>query len=127
MDMTKVLMVYATLLIVLGVVGYLATSMVSVTALIPAYFGFIMLLIGLLARNPARRKLYMHVAVVLGFLGIIGGAMGLGGFITLISGGEVARPAAVISQTIMAALSLVFVLMCIKSFINARKQAQAQA
>jgi hypothetical protein len=128
MDTIKVLMVYASALILLGVIGFLATGMVSFTALIPAYFGFILLLIALLAKNPGRKHLYMHVAVALGFLGFLGGVMGVKGFLTLIGGGEVERPAAVISQTIMAVLSLVFVIMCVKSFMDARKSPpQSQA
>lgn len=126
MDMIKVLVAYAISLILLGVIGYLATGMVNKTALIPAYFGFVMLLIGLLAKNPARKKLYMHVAVVLGFLGFLGGLMGVRGFFTLIGGGEVARPAAVISQTVMAVLSLIFVILCVKSFIDVRKNRGTQ-
>ena len=70
----------------------------------------------------------MHLAAALALLGFLGSARGLGGFFSLIGGGEVARPAAVISQTIMALLSVLFVLSCVKSFIDARKnRTQAQA
>ena len=45
----------------------------------------------------------------------------------LLGGQEVARPAAVISQSIMGALTAVFVALCVKSFIDARKARQAGA
>ena len=38
----------------------------------------------------------------------------------LLSGGEVARPTAVIAQSVMAILMLLFVGLCVRSFINAR-------
>ncbi|HEX2897329.1 MAG TPA: hypothetical protein VHP63_04685 [candidate division Zixibacteria bacterium] len=125
MNMQKAIMAYAISLILLGVIGYYVTGMVSVTALIPTFFGLPIMVLAIAAKNPARRKHVMHIAVVLGLIGFIGGARGLGGFFTLIGGGEVARPGAVISQTIMAVLSLIFVLLCVKSFINARKNRQA--
>ena len=121
MNMPGITMAYAVSLILLGIIGYIATEMVSMTALIPAFFGLPIMALGIMAKNPARRKHFMHVAAALGLLGLLGSARGVGGFFTLIGGGEVARPGAVISQTIMAILSLVFVLLCVKSFIEARK------
>ena len=125
MNMPKITMAYAVSLILVGIIGYFATGMVSVTALIPMFFGLPMMVLSMLAKNPARRKLFMHVATALGLLGLLGSARGLGGFFTLLGGGEVARPGAVISQAIMAIISLVFVLLCVKSFIEARKNRQA--
>ena len=127
MNMQKITMTYAILLILLGVVGYFITDMVSVTALIPMFLGLPMMALGLMAMNPTRRKHFMHVAAALGLIGFLGSARGLGGLFTLIGGGEVARPGAVISQTIMAVLSLIFVLLCVKSFIDARKNRAQQA
>ena len=121
MNMPKITIAYAVTLILLGIIGYFVTGMVSVTALIPMFFGLPMMVLGMMAKNPGRRKHFMHVAAALGLLGFLGSARGLGGFFTLIGGGEVARPGAVISQTIMAILSLIFVLLCVKSFIDARK------
>ncbi len=121
MNMPGMTMAYAVSLILLGVIGYFATGMVSVTALIPMFFGLPTMALGIMAKNPERRKLFMHVAAALGLLGFLGSAGGLGGFFTLMGGGEVARPGAVISQSIMAILSIAFVLLCVKSFIDARR------
>ena len=125
MNMPRITMAYAVALMLLGVIGYLATGMVSVTALIPMYFGLPVMAVSIGAKHPARRKHAMHIAAILGLLGFLGSARGLGGFFTLIGGGEVARPGAVVSQTIMAILSLIFVLLCVKSFIDARKNRPA--
>lgn len=121
MNMPRITIDYAILMILLGVIGYVATDMVSVTALIPTFFGLPMMVLGIMAKNPARKKHFMHFAAALGLLGFLGSARGIIGFFTLVGGGEVVRPGAVISQTIMAALSLTFVLLCVKSFMDARK------
>ncbi len=126
MNMARITIAYAMALILLGVIGYLATGMVSVTALIPMFFGLPIMALGIGAKHQSRKKNSMHIAAALGLLGFLGSARGLGGFFTLISGGEVARPAAVVSQTIMAILSVIFVLLCVKSFIDARKNRSQQ-
>lgn len=119
--MTKIAIGYGIALILLGLVGYFATGRQSPTALIPAAFGLVALVLGLLARKESLRKHVMHGAALLGLLGAAGGARGLPGFFRWLSGGEVERPAAVISQTVMVVLSLVFVALCVKSFIDVRR------
>ena len=108
-------------LLLLGLGGYLGSGMASPTALIPAVFGVLLVLLGLMARNPAKRKMAMHVAVIVAVIGFAGSARGLGGAAMMLSGQPVERPAAVIAQSIMAVLTLVFTLLCIRSFINARR------
>ncbi len=113
---------FGIVLIVLGLGGYFGTDRVSPTALIPAAFGLMLVIFGALARDEKRRKLAMHIAVTVGLLGFLGTVSGLVKLPTLLSGGEVARPAAVISQSIMAVLMAVYVGMCVKSFIDARRR-----
>lgn len=119
--MAATTLAFGTLLILLGVVGYVATGAASITALIPALFGLVLLVLGLLARNEAWRKHAMHAAVVVGLLGFLGSAPGLRSLPALFAGEPVARPAAVISQSLMAVLSLLFVVRCVRSFIDARR------
>jgi hypothetical protein len=109
-------------LIILGLAGYFGTGMVSLTALIPAAFGLLLAVFGAMARDDSKRKMAMHIAVTVGLLGFLGAAPGLLKIGALLSGGEVARPAAVISQAIMAVLMAIFVAMCVKSFIDARRK-----
>lgn len=121
MNMPLMTIVYAALLIVLGVGGYFMTGQTSVTAMIPAFFGFVVLIVGLIAMKDNLRKHAMHVAAVLGVLGVVGTFSGLLKLPALLSGGDLERPQAVASQAIMALLSLAFVLLCVKSFMDARR------
>ena len=62
----------AAALIVIGVVGYVATDRQSATALIPAFLGLLLLAFGWLARNAAYRKHAMHAVAVFALLGLLG-------------------------------------------------------
>jgi len=77
--MAKVTLVFAVLLIALGLFGFVATGSVHPTALIPTWIGIALGIGGLLAISPSesRRKLFMHVNVTIGLLGFLGGAAGL--------------------------------------------------
>jgi hypothetical protein len=112
---------FGAALILLGLGGYVLTGMQSPTALIPALFGLLLVLLGILARNPVRRKMAMHIAAVIGVIGFLATARSLAHIGTVLTGEPVMRPAAVISQSIMAVLMLVFVVLCVRSFVNARK------
>ncbi|MCH7689930.1 MAG: hypothetical protein IIA17_02660 [candidate division Zixibacteria bacterium] len=125
MNLPVTTIVYGALLIVLGVVGYFMSGMVSVTALIPAFLGTIILVCGVLAQKESRRKLFMHIALVFGLLGLLGTASALPSLITMIGGEEVTRPGAVIGKSVTAILSLVFLIIGVKSFIDARRQPSA--
>jgi hypothetical protein len=120
-NMPKITIVYAVLLILLGLVGFFGFGRSSVTALIPAFFGVLVLVAGLLALDEKLHRHAMHAASVLGLLGFLGTVTGLVKLFTLISGGEVTRPAAVVSQAVMAVLSLIYFILCLKSFITARR------
>jgi hypothetical protein len=109
-------------LILLGVIGYVATGMQSITALIPAIFGVLLTILGMVGREPSRRKMAMHIAAAVGILGFAGSARGLAKIGAVLAGDPVERPAAVITQSIMAVMMLAFVYLCIRSFIVARRK-----
>ena len=113
--MTKLTLIISGLLIALGVVTYAigVDGHHSITALIPAFDGALLLIAGLIALRPAARMHAMHVAVIAGLLG----------FIAAIGGLIARRPSgvALFSMAMMALLTGVFVLLCVRSFINARK------
>jgi hypothetical protein len=119
--MANVAISFGVVLIVLGIAGYFGSGMVSWTALIPAAFGLVLLVLGVIARDPAKRKHAMHVAAMIGVLGFLGSARGLGKLIQLLSGQRVERQGAVIAQSVMAILMLIFTWLCVRSFINARR------
>jgi hypothetical protein len=59
-------------LIALGVGGYVASGAASVTALIPAFIGAALALLGVLGRREALRRHAMHLAMVVALLAIVG-------------------------------------------------------
>ena len=113
-------------LVVLGVGSYVLTGAVSVTALIPAFFGVAFVIAGLLARNDRLRMHAMHAAVLVALLGFAGSFRGLIG-IAKVFDGTAARPAAIVAQTIMALLTLAYIVVAVRSFIAARKARRASA
>ena len=112
--------IFGGLLILTGIVGYVHGVMndrASLTAFIPAAFGLVIAILGLAAQaKESLRKHLMHAAVVVGLLGFLVPA---GRLISKFS--ELSLSAAVVSQLVMALLCLVFVLLCIRSFIAARR------
>lgn len=125
--MPLVTIVVGALLSTIGLLGYLSSDSRSLTALIPLAFGSLLELCGVLALNPARKKDAMHGASVLALLGVLGSARGLPGFVTLISGGDVALPIASVVQGAMFLICLVFLGLCVKSFRAARRAREAAA
>lgn len=119
--MARATMVFGVALIALGVIGYIGTAAVSITALIPAIFGAVLAILGWLALNERYRTRALHVAAAIALVGLLGAVPGLIGLWTLISGAEVQRPAAVVSQSVMAVLMAVLVGLYLRSFIDARR------
>jgi hypothetical protein len=109
------------ILTVLGVGSYLMTGAASPTALIPAAFGTLFIILGFIARKDTLRKHAMHGAAVLSLLGIAGTAGGVLSTLTLLGGGTVERPEAAIAKAAMAVICIVFLILAIRSFINARR------
>ena len=139
MIMYKTTILFGALLIITGLAGYLGTGSEHKSALIPAAFGLVILICGLLAANESRRMMAMHIAVLIGLLGAIGSAYSLykvyfnnassdDSFIDtlLASTRDIFKQAsygdaAVISKLVTSILCAVFVGLCIRSFIAARK------
>ena len=120
-NMPAVTIVYGLLLITLGVAFYVGTGQASMTALIPAFFGIVVVLAGVVGRRPNLLKHAMHAAAALGLLGFLAGLPGFFRFAAYLHGSEIGRPAAAAEQGLMSLLSLVFVILCIQSFRNARR------
>ena len=122
--MAKVTMIFAVLLIILGLAGYFYTGSAHPTALIPAWFGLAMGIGGFLAISPSesRRKLFMHINVTIGLIGLLGAVIeALRGYGAARSAGLDPDYIALASKLIMAGLLLIYVNMCVKSFIEVRR------
>ena len=72
--MAKITVLFALMLIALGLVGYVGTGSDHPTALIPTWIGLILGLFGALSfsSDPGKRKLYMHINVTVALLAFIG-------------------------------------------------------
>jgi hypothetical protein len=122
--LAKVTLIFAGLLIVLGLAGYFGTGAQHMTALIPAWFGLALGIGGFLAISPSesRRKLFMHINVTIGLLGFIGGAAeAVRGYVHAQSAGVTPDAIALASKLTMTGLLLVYVVLCVRSFIAARR------
>ncbi|HJZ59475.1 MAG TPA: hypothetical protein VKE74_31315 [Gemmataceae bacterium] len=140
-------LITAVLLIVVGVVGYVGQvpepgKEKSLTALIPAMVGGVLAVCGLLAFSGKLRKHAMHFAAIVGLLGFVGGFMPLQRQAAGIkkaadeAGSPIStseawsridplKPSAV-SGELMSLICLVFVGLCVNSFIQARKARAAR-
>jgi hypothetical protein len=124
--MSKVTIILGILLVLLGLLGYFVvadpdpdTGKISITAMIPAFFGLPLLILGLIALSKGARAIAMHIAVVLGLFGLIGALMRPA--MNLFGGKSITLNKALTMQLSMAALCLIFVILCVMSFIKARR------
>ena len=128
--MAKLTILVGAVLIVLGLVAYFGLSgdTKSATALIPAFFGVPMAILGLVALRPGARKHAMHGAAALGLLGILGTVTAYGDVPALLSdASQLERPAASAVRAIMATVCIGFVGAAVASFVAARGGAKSSA
>ncbi len=118
--MPIVTLVTGGLLSALGILGFALSDPRSLTALIPLAFGTLLEVCGALALRPELKKHAMHGASVVSLLGILGSAPGAISFLRLITGGDVTRPFAVKIQAAMFIICAVFLVLCVRSFQEAR-------
>jgi membrane-bound ClpP family serine protease len=124
--MPQITIVFGLLMLALGIAGYQATGYQFKTALIPSYFGVALIVCGWFARKERWLKHAMHAAAGLALIGLLGTVKSLLALPALISGAEVARPQAVVLQSIMAVLCVVFVALSVWSFVVIRRKAKQQ-
>lgn len=126
--MPVVSIVFGLLLIVLGIWGYWggalglwqplgfdAPEKLSGTALIPAYVGAVLVVLGLLAFKQSLLKHAMHGAAMIGLLGLLA-AVG-----RILTTGKVQGVGGA-SLVAMALLCAIFVALCVNSFVQARRR-----
>jgi hypothetical protein len=107
------------LLVIIAIAGYLygiSTGHASVTALIPAAFGLALAILGAIGKaKESLRKHLMHVAVLIALIGCIVPA------VRLLRMPEYTMNAAFFAQLGMSLVCLAFVILSVRSFINARR------
>ena len=90
------------------------------TAMIPGFIGLLILVCGLVARNESKRKHAMHAAAMLGVIGVLGSLRGAPKWGALVSG-QPMESNAPLQQLLLFIICGVFVILCVQSFIAARK------
>jgi FtsH-binding integral membrane protein len=122
--MGKTAIGFGVALIVIGVVGYAAGGASSFTGLIPAFFGIALAGLGAWANSGGKaEKNAMHIASVVALLGTLAPLSRIVPGLT--SGGELGL--AFWSNALMFVVCGVFLVLCIRSFIENRKARSAMA
>lgn len=117
---------FGIVLILVGVGFYFGTRTASGfgswTALIPSIIGFLLAICGILGSNELRRKHAMHAAAAIALLGSVACFDGVIKSLRLLSGAVVVRPEAQYEKALTAFICAAFVVLCIRSFADARRK-----
>jgi len=127
--MAPIAIVFGFLLSALGPALYFLSDpeRQSPTAFIPSAFGVVLLLCGVIALNEKLRMHAMHVAALVGLIGLL---MPLGRLIYAATKPDFQFGLAAGGSLSMAVLCGIFLALCVKSFIDsriARKKREAEA
>ena len=115
----KITAIYGGILIFWGLAVSFISGSTSITSYIPSMFGWPMLFLGVMAlKAPQYKKTLMHIVVVIGLLIFLGG---LDVIRNVMSGTLGDNPWATASKTMLLVTGAYFSVLCIKSFIHARK------
>ena len=118
-SMENIAMIYGIFLIIWGVGVTLLSDSQSITSLIPTIFGLPIIILSFFAKKiPGRKKLLMHIVVLIGFIIFLGGLDLIRG---LFQGNIFDNLWASSSKFMMMISGVSFTILCIKSFIFNRK------
>ncbi|MEX0763293.1 MAG: hypothetical protein WD208_06045 [Dehalococcoidia bacterium] len=114
-------LIYGTLMILIGLVAYLVSDGASITALIPAFIGVLILVLGLAAQNNVLLRYALPAAAAIAALALLGSLTGFLDLFALLGGEEVERETAVVSQSIVVLLSAVYLGIAIRSLVKGQR------
>ena len=110
-------------LVVLGVGAYVLSDFASITALIPAFFGVLIAILGVVGyQQTDRQRLAAYGIGLLAVLGVLGSTRGIPDIIALVTGGAVESTMAAVSQGTMIAVCLVLLAAVIQFIRDTRKR-----
>lgn len=112
---------FGIVLILVGLAGYFGTGTSSWTALIPSIIGLLLAIFGVVGLKEHLRMHAMHGAVLVALLGALGSLGRLIPSLVKGSGHHLAQ----VSQGLTAVLCSIFVFLCVRSFIAARRAREA--
>jgi hypothetical protein len=115
--MARIAILCGGLMVALGAGGYLGTQTKNLETLIPALFGVVILGLGVAALREAWRPGAMHTAVVVGLVGFV---LSVPSLVSLAQ--KILETPSHVTGSLMAILSGTFVLLALKSFVDARRR-----
>lgn len=118
--MTRLTAIVGAALVLTGVLAFVLTATSSVTALIPAFVGGLLLICGAIASRPALHRHGIHAALVVALVGALGSLMNVIKIGQLFDG-SATRPVAIITSLILFVLCAGYVALGVRSFVAARK------
>ena len=118
-SMENITIIYGIFLVFWGVVVTIFSDSQSITSLIPTILGLAIIILSFFAKKfTNKKKLFMHIVVLIGFIIFLGGLDLIRG---LIQGNIFVNLWASSSKFMMMISGLLFLILCIKSFIFNRK------
>ena len=106
---------YGLFLVAWGFSISLLSGSSSITSFIPAFIGFPLILIGFISMvRPSLQKALMHIAVLIGVFAFLGGLDFFRGMFTNFYAG--------MSKLMLMVTGFLYLYVCIKSFLFARRQ-----
>ena len=119
LSIEKITAIYGGILIFWGLAVTFISGSTSITSYIPSMFGWPLLFLGVMAlKAPNYKKILMHIVVVIGLLIFLGG---LDVIRNAMSGTLADNPWATASKSMLLVTGAYFSVLCVKSFIYARK------
>jgi hypothetical protein len=112
---------FGGLLVLVSLAFWFVTGRAESATLHPAGIGVLLILSGALANteNVKQRMIWMHVAVTAGLIGLL--LTGIRAVLTLVKGTIAANPLGFDERVLIALICLVYVVLCVRSFIAARR------
>ena len=121
-SMEIISVLYGLFLLIWGMVISFISDSNSLTSFIPSFFGLPILFFGYLSiKFQEKKKLFMHIVVTIGLLVFLGGMDITRG---ILKNNFFVNFYADLSKLMMLVTGLVFTILCVKSFIFARKNKQ---
>lgn len=112
---------YGMILVLWGLIVTTVSESQSISSFAPAFLGLPLLVSGEMSKSPeANRKLWMHVAATFGVLGALGGTRF---FMVMGDGLNYASS----SMLMMFVTGSAYTVVCVRSFIAARKASETSA
>lgn len=112
---------FGVVLAIVSLSFWFAMGRTSSAALHPGGLGVVLVLCGALANteNAKQRMLWMHIAVTVGLVGFL--LTGIGAAMQAVKGTIASEPLKFDERVLVALICLVFVALCVRSFIAARR------